>query len=164
VAAALLAVMTGRVAQHLDPVWRDRSNFVIAADVSVYSDLADLEQLWVRQISDDRFELCCIPFFLYDVALGDVVETRPAGGRRYMLDRVVERSGRFVFRVWFGDTHHPRDEVASDLGRMGALLEWSSVNLLAVDAVDQESAEGVASYLAAAEVGGRLVFETGKSA
>jgi hypothetical protein len=41
--------------------------------------------LWARQVGDRRFEICCIPFFLYDVALGDVVET----DENYSLVRVV---------------------------------------------------------------------------
>ncbi len=154
--------MSDREAQHLEPVWRDRSNFIIAADVSSYSDLADREQLWARQVGEDRFELCCIPFFVYDVALGDVVETAPAGERRYVLSRVVEPSGRFVFRAWFGESFHPREEVARDLEELGALLEWSSVNLLAVDARDEEHAQEIANYLAQAEAEGRLMFETGR--
>jgi hypothetical protein len=32
------------------------------------------EQLWARQVGDRHFELCCIPYFVYDLALGDVVE------------------------------------------------------------------------------------------
>jgi hypothetical protein len=27
------------------------------------------EQLFVKQLADDRFEICCIPFFVYDIAL-----------------------------------------------------------------------------------------------
>ena len=42
-----------------------------------------------------HFEVCCIPFFLYDVSLGDVVATNPD----YVLDRVVRASGRYTFRV-----------------------------------------------------------------
>jgi hypothetical protein len=165
VACAVVAgLMKGREAQHLEPVWRDRSNFIIAADVSSYSDLVDREQLWARQISDDRFELCCIPFFLYDVALGDVVETSPAGGRRYMLSRVVEPSGRYVFRVSFGESFHPRQEIADELVAMGALVEWSSLNMFAVDAADAEHAQQIADVLLAHEEAGRLVYETGRSA
>ena len=54
------ATVTGatREAQHSDPAWRERSDFTIGADVSAYADAADREQL----------ELCCVPFFLYDVA------------------------------------------------------------------------------------------------
>jgi hypothetical protein len=150
--------------QHPEPVWGERCDFVIAADVSSYSVLADREQLRVRQVGENRFEMCCIPFFLYDVALGDVVETEPAGGRRYMLSRVVEPSGRFVFRVWFGESFHPRDEIAAELVALGALIEWSSVNVLAVDAADAGHARRVADFLLAREELGHLVYETGRSA
>lgn len=39
------------------------------------------EQLFAKQIGDDRFEICCTPFFLFDVALGDIVVTSPKGDR-----------------------------------------------------------------------------------
>lgn len=44
--------------------------------------------------------MCCIPFFVYDVALGDVVATSPEGDGKYIVEKVVQPSGRFVFRVW----------------------------------------------------------------
>lgn len=149
--------MTARVdAVHDAPVWGDRANFVIGAPLR---EEGRAEQLRVRQVGDQRFEICCIPFFLYDVALGDVVET-DAG---YDLVRVVERSGRFVFRVWFGDAFHPRQEVADELTELGALLEWSSANLLAIDAADETHAQTIADYLAEQESKGRLMFETGRT-
>lgn len=150
-------------AQHSEPIWRDKSNFIIAADIAGGSGAVDREQLWAKQIAETRFELCCIPFFVYDLALGDIVETAPLGGRKYMFVKVVEPSGRFVFRVWFGETMHPREEIVEDLAGLGALHEWSSVNLLAVDAADQEHAQEVADYLAGAESDGKLMFETGRS-
>lgn len=148
-------------AQHVDavhdaPVWRDRADFVIGAPLP---EEKRAEQLWARQVGDQRFEICCIPFFLYDVALGDVVET----DSNYDLARVVERSGRFVFRVWFGEAFHPRQEVADELTELGALLEWSSANLLAVDAADEADGQRIADYLAEQEGAGRLMFETGRS-
>ena len=59
--------------------------------------------------------MCCIPFFVFDLALGDVVATSPREGRKYVVDKVVEPSGRYVFRVWFGESFQPRDEIASEL-------------------------------------------------
>jgi Domain of unknown function (DUF4265) len=151
-------------AQHLEPVWRDRSNFIIAADISSQGTAASREQLWARQIAEDQFELCCIPFFLYDVALGDIVETETTGSRRYLISRVVRPSGRYVFRVWFGESFQPRDEIAQALEGLGALLEWSSRNLLAVDARDAAHAQVIADFLADRESKGQLVYETGKTA
>ena len=118
------------------------------------------EQLWARQVDETQFEICCIPFFLYDVALGDVVETDD----RYELIRVVEPSGRFVFRVWFGETFHPRDEIIDELAALGAVMERSSTNLVAVDAADASQAQVVADYLQSQHNQGRLVFETGRTA
>jgi hypothetical protein len=148
---------------HQDPVWRERSNFVINAELPEKDRPRRFEQLYVRRVGDDRFEVCCIPFALYDVALGDIVVTAPRGDRKYVVREVVSPSGRYVFRVWFGESFHPRDEVAQELEALGSLTEWSSRNLLAVDAVDLEHAQMVADFLAESEKAGRLVYETGRS-
>jgi hypothetical protein len=158
VAAALVATVNAKRvdAVHEAPVWRERANFIIGAPLP---EEGRAEQLWARQLGDERFEICCIPFFVYDLALGDVVET----DANHDVVRVVERSGRFVFRVWFGEAFHPRQEVADELAELGALLEWSSANLLAVDAADETHAEALAAYLAEQERAGRLMYETGRS-
>ncbi len=110
--AALVVVMGGatREAVHPEPVWRERSNVVIAAFVPDGGD-TETEQLWARSIDDRRSEICCIPFFVLDLALADVVET----DGDYLVRRVVEPSGRYVFPVWFGESFHPRDEIADKL-------------------------------------------------
>jgi hypothetical protein len=149
---------------HAEPVWRERSNFIINAELGEADFPRRFEQLWARQIGEDRFEICCIPFFLFDIALGDVVKTSPKGDRKYVLETVVERSGRYVFRVWFGESFHPRDEIAEQLTALGALLEWSSMNLLSVDAVDELQAQRVADFLHERQQQGQLMYETGKSA
>jgi hypothetical protein len=157
-AAALVAtVREKRVdAVHEAPVWRERANFVIGAPLP---EEGRAEQLWARQLGDERFEICCIPFFVYDLALGDVVET----DANHDIVRVIEPSGRFVFRVWFGEAFHPRQEIADALAELGALLEWSSPNLLGVDAADEAHAQVIADYLAEQHRAGRLMYETGRS-
>lgn len=143
-------------AVHPDPVWRERANFIIGAPLP---EEGRAEQLWARQVGDRLFEVCCIPFFLYDVALGDLVET----DSRFDLLRVVKPSGRYVFRVWFGESFHPRENIAEQLADLGVSLERSSPNLLAVDAADDVQATAVANFLADQEREGRLIFETGRS-
>ncbi|MGA9596656.1 MAG: DUF4265 domain-containing protein [Acidimicrobiia bacterium] len=150
-------------AQHAEPIWRERADFIIAADISSYSEVAEYEQLWARQIDELSFEVCCIPFFAYDLALGDHVET-DSGDRRYVIARVIQPSGRYVFRAWFGDSHHPQEEIVAELLAMGALVERSSAHLFAVDAHDAQLAKQVALNLQAHEDAGRLVYETGQSA
>jgi len=162
VASALVDTMTaeGTFATHESPVWRERSDFIVHASLP---EPDCLEQLWCRQLDDERFEVCCLPFFLYDVALGDIVRTAPSGGRTHVLVEVLQPSGRFVFRVWFGQSFHPREEIAAQLESLGALLEWSSANLLAVDACDQAHAQEIADFLQEQEKLGHLPFEAGKT-
>ena len=75
---------------HHEPAWQHRSDFIINA---MLPEDGRFEELWVRKITDDTFEICCIPFFLYDVALGDVVRTHVADGREFSFDGVLEPSG-----------------------------------------------------------------------
>ncbi|WP_433161676.1 DUF4265 domain-containing protein [Kribbella sp. CA-247076] len=146
-------------AVHREPVWRDRSNFVIATRIEPGQSGVSTEQLWARCIDDLHYELCCIPFFAYDLALGDVVEVDAS----YMVRRVTKGSGRSVFRVYFGRSEHPTAEIVEHLTGLGGLVEWSSENLLAVDAPDQATAQPIADYLQEQEDLGRLMYETGKT-
>lgn len=148
-------------ARHNEPVWRNRANFVIAADIASSPDKGEWEQLWARKLSDTRFEICCIPFFAYDLALGDEVET----DGDHVLRRVVTPSGHFTFRVWFGNSADPcgRDRVMEVIHREGCEHEWSSENLLAIDTPTQETAQVIADALAALQLEGHVTFETGRT-
>ncbi len=149
---------------HPEPVWRELADFIINAELEPEDAPHRFEQLWTRKVDENRFEVCCIPFFLFDVSLGDIVETAPKDSRRFVLSRVVQPSGRYVFRVWFGESFHPRDEIAGELQRLGALIEWSSRNLLAVDATDGGHAQRIADFLHEREQQGQLLYETGRTA
>lgn len=46
---------------------------------------------------------------------------------------------------------------------LGALIEWSSVNLLAVDAEDESHAQEIADFLRGRQGLGQLLYETGRS-
>jgi hypothetical protein len=147
------------VAQHEKPVWRERADFIIGAPLD---EAGKWEQLWARQLAPNRFELCCIPFMTYGLALGDVVETETQNGHEQLVSRVVEPSGRFAMRVWFLETT-VADEVAERLAAMGCLLEWRSHSsqLLAVDVSDEAATHAVAEMLRPYENEGLLNFETG---
>jgi Domain of unknown function (DUF4265) len=148
---------------HEQPVWRDRSDFIINAELPEKDQPQRFEQLFARQLDDDRFEVCCIPFFVYNIALGDIVYTAPKGNRKYVVAGVAEPSGRYVFRVWFGDSFIPRDEISDKIEALGSLVEWSSRNLLAVDAANAERAQRVANFLTEREDAGQLLYETGRT-
>jgi hypothetical protein len=145
---------------HSEPAWRDRADFIINAKLP---EEGRWEQLWARKVSDETFELCCIPFFLYDIALGDVVQTSDLEGRKFVFARVLKPSGRYVFRAHFGHSSHPRDEIVERLTELGAGTEWSSATLLAIDAVDLPHAQQVADFLNERSDLGQLLYETGRT-
>lgn len=149
---------------HPEPVWRDKANFIVHAELREEDRPRKYEQLWTRQVDDTHFEVCCIPFFLYDVSLGDVVETAPGGGKKYVLRRVTQPSGHYTFRAYFGRSPASPPQMAERLAELGAVLEWSSSTLLAIDALDLAHAQTIAGYLQDREDAGELMFETGKSA
>lgn len=148
-------------AVHENPVWRDKANFIIAAYLGEKDGRSEWEQLWARRLDDRRFYLCCIPFFAYDLALGDEVET----DGNYVVQRVVKASGQHTFRVWFGTSSYPgmKSEVVQQAEGLGIQLEWSSDNLLAISANNDEQARQLAEYLYARQNAGDLMYETGRS-
>ena len=150
---------------HLNPVWRERANYIVDAKLEAPDSRRQYEQLWARRVDHRHFEICCIPFFLYDVNLGDEVATRAEGDRLYVVEGVVTASNRYTFRVWFGESSAPnaRNEVVRQLGET-ELLEWYSTNLLAVDAPTIERAQSIADYLETKERERQLMYETGRTA
>lgn len=155
------ALMAARVreAVHKEPLWRERATFIVAAPIEGGKSDIKTEHLWARKLSDFEFEICCIPFFVYDLALGDVVETDPD----HLVEALVTPSGHYTFRVWLGHWLQPRDEIVTGLAERGALMEWSSENLMAADAAYQETAQSVADFLQSKQDQHQLIFETGQT-
>ncbi|GAB2594187.1 hypothetical protein GCM10009593_38620 [Microlunatus antarcticus] len=48
-------------ALHLDPVWRERANYILNAELAGEDFPKHFEQLWTRRVGDNAFEICCIP-------------------------------------------------------------------------------------------------------
>lgn len=155
--------MKTKTMQHLNLIFREKTDFIIGARCNDKPDEYDMvwEQLWVRKISEFRFEICCIPFFVYDLALGDEVVT----DENYMITKVVKPSGHYTFRVWFGNSEalHIRDQLLEELTNAGCLYEWYSENLLGIDSIEK-NAQQVANILYEKEMAGFLNYETGRRA
>lgn len=148
-----------KVAVHRAPVWREKSNFIIRAFIEKIDDRSRWEQLWVRKIRQTSFEVCCIPFFVYELSLGDIVET----DSNFNLQQVTERSGFHTFRVWIEESDAPFDRVnfISLLIRYGALYEWSTEHLLAISTVTDEQTCAVRDLLIAMSDQRSIQYEIG---
>lgn len=149
----------GKIATHSDPVWRDRTNFIIQADLTPHGLPGSFEQLWTRTEDEGRtFEICCIPFFIYGIALGDVV----SWDKSTHLVQLVEGSGHRCIRVAFQDkavgaARH--EELHRLLAGQGPLIEFNSDGYGAIDIQNEPQATAIISALAARVEDGTLIWE-----
>ena len=151
--------MSKKIIQHLNPVWAEKANFIIMANLDDSNKEIEKEQLWAQRISDTRFEICCIPFFVYGLSLGDEAETDES----FVISKVVKISGQFTFRVWTKDTSNEEKlAITNYLSENNYLYEFYSENLLSISVKGKFAIQSITDYLAKQERKGHLVYETGK--
>lgn len=143
------------VKQHLNPVWRDRANYIFRAYVETDFGKNRWEQLWGQKVDSNRFVVCCIPFFFNGCALGDEIELHENGN----FKSVLQKSDQATIRVWFGDQDDVTiDAVYSQLQSLKPLMEWYSRNLLGLS-VRNEEFETIRAYLHTCEEKGQLEYD-----
>ena len=137
-----------RIATHTEPVRRPLPGFMLRVHVDDVGGGTNCEQLWTRRVGEDLFELCCIPFFAYGMALDDVVRADPG----YVVHSVVKPSGHGVVRV---AVVQPEDEEAIHatlhdlIGRLEYVHEWFAPGYVAIDLAPATSHERLHTGLAA---------------
>lgn len=75
----------------------------IRIDLPGRDDDVDQESFWAEPLGDDRYRLCSIPFYAYDLHYGDIVQAGAGGDNLPTVSHVVEPSGHKTLRVLFGD-------------------------------------------------------------
>ena len=139
--------------QHENPVWRDGANYVnLVAEAD-----GGVEQVWSRALRDGTFELCCIPFFLYDFSLSDIFTVNES-----LELTVLKRNGRFTYRVWIPESSDSGDLVLSFMQDHGLLFETYG-RLIAIDAPGYKQAAELVEFLTSLEARGVLEYESGET-
>ena len=147
-------------ATHEDAVWHRLHYFSLV--VPIPDAEAYYEQLVCERAGENRYRLLCIPFFLYGVALGDILEGDASAELEDLEFQVAERSGRSVYRVWFDSgSVAVIEDCLTNLTSLGALTEQSSKRLYAIDAENPKIAERVEAYLRKGESSGKWEYERG---
>jgi hypothetical protein len=130
---------------HQNPVFLTQPDVALYLPAPSWSDETSemIEALIVKERSDGLFEVCCIPFCLDHLALGDVFE---------LIDeteaRIVKPSGRIVFRTLGRQfEENESDQLILELNKAGALVEFFRLGTLAIDAADMEIATRVFALL-----------------
>ncbi|MFD8389880.1 DUF4265 domain-containing protein [Streptomyces sp. NPDC059680] len=121
---------------HESPAWRDEKNYMAMVDLAPFDLPGMLEQLWLREVGvEGSYEVCCIPFYAYGLALGDVVEK----GESETVNRFVRKSGRRVLRVLFAEPRplmDSRSALRRAVDSAGLLSEWNGDRHVAIDVPD----------------------------
>ena len=120
------------IVSHSTPAWRAKSNFLIRVDIADSGLPETMEQLWTRRIGHLTFEVCCIPFFAYGLALGDTVQCNS----ELVLKQRLESGGHNTLRVAiaeFASSHQIHEAIHGWVLATGLLHEWYSPGYLAID-------------------------------
>lgn len=144
--------------QHFNPIGRDESDYLIQVRLAAEDQDGDetaYEQLYCKQMGNNRFQVCCVPMFLYDIAYGDIVELLSDGQAR-----VVVQSGRRVIRIYFFDPAWIVP-IVERLLALNCRIEPYSDKLYAVDCPDLVAATNVANILDEHESPETYEYETG---
>ena len=160
---ARLAVVADEadIATHAHPVWRERADYILQADLAEHGLPGRYEQLWARRVEADRFELCCLPFFTYGYALGDIVALRAATGPfDRVLGSVVRPSSRGLLRVAFltADGH---EDLHASLAASDRPHEWRSGGFVAID-IEGQVPKQLWTTIEALASGGHVEWEWGR--
>jgi hypothetical protein len=120
------------IATHAQPVWQSKADFLVRADLENFGLPGKVEQLWARRIEHCRFEICCIPFFTYGIALGDIVET----DHEYAIQKVVGRGNHRTLRVAVANRQELEEIhrlIHEHLVAAALSHEWYAAGYVAVD-------------------------------
>lgn len=148
-------------ATHTDPVWRERANFIVQVDLQHHGMASGAyEQLWTRTGDQIAFEVCCLPFFTYGIALGDVIVWNDVDRQAV----VTHRSGRRIIRCAFANRVDAATEHEAFHGSVvstGALVEFHGPGFAAIDINSDESLGAVLAVVGPLHESGRATWEWG---
>ena len=156
-AAEVWKLTMDNIAWHYSPV--HASDFFIRADLSDFGMTGRYEQLWVKKESDKKFQICCVPFFTYGIALGDTVETDDD----FTFQRTVSKGGHKTLRIAVANKsnqNHLHSVLQEWVEDSGLLYEWYSEGYLAVDLPPDAESHMKMSILDELDRNGEISMET----
>ncbi|HEX6076331.1 MAG TPA: DUF4265 domain-containing protein [Micromonosporaceae bacterium] len=121
---------------HESPVGRSNQNHIAMVDLSPFGFRNLMEQLWLTPLGEKKYQVSCIPFRVYGMALNDIVELDSTARH---VKSVVGRSGHRAFRVFFAPALSGTDlpavvaRVEAAVTEAGLKFEWSGNRHIAID-------------------------------
>lgn len=114
------------------------------------------ESLWARRLSDGTYEIDNIPFYSYEVAVGDIVKVHEVDGELFFSERVKD-SGNSVIRMRIYNRDE-LDNVRAALRALGCDSEGDGA-VLAVNVPAKVSYAPILQFLTEGDRAKRWGFE-----
>jgi Domain of unknown function (DUF4265) len=127
--------MIRRFVRHNEPLWSNRVDFFIHADLDADGMVNCSEQLAVRSVGHHRFEICCLPFYCYGLSVGDIVQAVESADGRLVSGPLTQDGGNGLVRAAFQsrvDAEALHTAVHDALTLAGLAHEWNGVGYVAV--------------------------------
>lgn len=120
---------------HDDPVRKSACDYIGMIDLGPFDLPGQQEQVWLKSLGNSQYEMCCIPFVAYGIALGDTVRLGDDG----FVSGILRRSGRRVLRFLLAKESERDFSVVVDVLREERLqFEGRGGRQVAVDLPDSE--------------------------
>lgn len=121
---------------HTNPAKRGERNYIARADLAPFGFPGLFEQMWLGDLGQGVYEVRCIPFRVYGLALGDLVGISSDGT---LINSLLRSSGNRVLRILVipSLTKERLAVISVSLGmaaeRLGLLFEWSGDRHVSID-------------------------------
>jgi hypothetical protein len=147
------------IATHDEPAARARTNYILRLSLAADGLPGRYEQMWTRTDDKVTFELCCIPFFTYNLSLGDVIRKTADGEYE-----IVSKGGHRTIRFAIQDEKYQlegHESLHASIASAGCLAEFRGhmLGYGAIDIVDEDQSETVQALLIPLAEQGLLMWE-----
>lgn len=145
--------------QHDTPAWQDQADYAIGARITEanWKDKYVSEQLAAQDLKNGTFMVCCIPFALFDLCLGDIV----AVDKDINVKNVVTKGEYWGFRIATSSISQ-QEALLNVVGKIDNIYhEHFSEKLFAIAVQGSDGAQKIADNLRAAQEKSQIIqYET----
>jgi len=138
--------MVKKILTHTFPLLRKEANYLKILPAKGMPFGYSHEQIWLKKLKNSKYSVCCVPYLLYDLCIGDTIKFDNSN-KGYEL---VASAGRYGFRAVFDIDKILGNEVLMKLkeSSIKTNIEYETyLSLIAIDVKDIKSAREYSGFL-----------------
>jgi hypothetical protein len=123
-----------------------------------------MESLWVVKVRAKQYRVAAIPFYAYNISLGDIVLCEPdEDGVGLFIQHVIKKSGNRTVRVAFkaseGGNHPEALKLVTFLKEHGFRWDYNQVRLFSINIRSDEDYEKLKARLSEVPESAQMIWE-----